>query len=456
MKKIQKRAFFCTIIVFLFLVFLGFFLYRYLSNGKQWYVQNYNRELYTDDLQLMQGTIFDRNGIVLSSVSDGKRQFHEDELLRRATLHVVGDAYGKIGSSALNSLASELVTFDPFYGSSYAHTGNHCYLTIDSELCKLAYLAMGGKNGTVGVYNYKTGEILCLVSTPTYDTMNVPDDLETLPEYEGAYLNRFFSSTFRPGSVMKTVTLQAALETLPEVREQIFTCNGEMVIDGTLVSCPKAHGRMNLKTAFALSCNCTFAWLATKIGGEALLNYTKQAGLTNSYRIGKVSTARGTFEMATVDDYQLAYAAIGLYHDLVNPCSLMIYYGAIANGGSAAIPTYVKEFRDADNALLSTPQTRYSELLCSETTAETLREYLINNVTIVYGTDRFPNLPLGAKSGTIEKKTGASDCWFAGFLTSEQYPYAFVVYLQNAGSGNRVAGSVAGTVLKYLVGEQSE
>ena len=75
-----------------------------------------------------------------------------------------------------------------------------------------AYEALGGKSGTVAVYNYETGEILCMVSAPSYDPLNVPEDITTNDRYKGAYLNRFLSSTFTPGSVYKTVTLAAALE----------------------------------------------------------------------------------------------------------------------------------------------------------------------------------------------------------------------------------------------------
>lgn len=62
----------------------------------------------------------------------------------------------------------------------------------------------------MAVYNYQTGEILCLVSSPSFDPRNIPSGLETDPSYDGVYLNRFLSSTFPPGSIFKTVTLAAA------------------------------------------------------------------------------------------------------------------------------------------------------------------------------------------------------------------------------------------------------
>ena len=77
---------------------------------------------------------------------------------------------------------------------------------------------------------------------------------------------------------------------------------------------------------------------------------------------------------------------------------------------------------------------------------------MVNNVAAAYGTKRFPNMDLGAKSGTAE--VGADQkphAWFAGFLRDEDHPYAFVVLVENGGSGADVAGTVASKVLKAAV-----
>ena len=65
-----------------------------------------------------------------------------------------------------------------------------------------------------------------MVSSPSYDPKNIPDDLETNDKYQGVYLNRFLSSSFTPGSVFKTVTLTAALENLPVAETRTWNCTG--------------------------------------------------------------------------------------------------------------------------------------------------------------------------------------------------------------------------------------
>ena len=77
---------------------------------------------------------------------------------------------------------------------------------------------------------------------------------------------------------------------------------------------------------------------------------------------------------------------------------------------------------------------------------------MANNVTETYGTKRFPNMELCAKSGTAEVGAGQTPhAWFAGFLRNEDVPYAFVVLVENGGGGSAVAGTVAGKVLDTIV-----
>lgn len=451
MKKIQQRAFLCVLVCLFLALGMLVFLFQYFTEGDRWFIQDYNRHLYSDQRKLLSGTIEDTNGVLLSYVKDGKRLFSEEEALRIANLHVVGDAEGKIGTSALSVYADYLVTYSAVGGAaSLTEEGNLLTLTVDSRLNRTAYEALDGHAGTIALYNYKTGALLCLVSAPAYDPAQPPEDLETNAAYDGAYVNRFFSSTFRPGSVMKIVTLEAALAELPGVEDRSFTCTGRLAVGDNEITCEQAHGKMTLAQALAKSCNCTFAALAAELGGETLQKYVRKAGLTSSYTIGSVHTAKGSFELATVSEYQLGWAGVGLYHDLMNPCSLMIYFGAIANGGKAAVPAYLEKVADKDGDTIYEHQTVMTETLVEPELAEKLTAYMKNNCKVTYDLSRFPTSEIGAKSGTIETKTGKSNCWFAGFLTDEEMPYAFVVYMENAGSGNRVAGAAAAKLLKAL------
>lgn len=243
------------------------------------------------------GTVLDRDGDVLSSAENGKRTYYDSETVRKATLHAVGDLQGSIGTGALNAFADKLTGYNLFNGAFGADRGNELYLTIDARYNYEAYQALNGHAGTVAVYNYKTGEILCMVSAPSYDPLHVPADIETNDRYRGAYLNRFLSSAFTPGSVYKTVTLAAALEELPDLFDRTWTCTGSVQIGEETIVCSGTHGEQHIGDAFANSCNAAFAQIAAELGADTLKRYTEKAGLTDSYSGGRSAYRQGLLRL---------------------------------------------------------------------------------------------------------------------------------------------------------------
>ena len=451
MKKLERRALLCLVLAGCLLAGLLLFVGLWALRGERWASSPFNRHLYNSQGILMSGTVLDRNGQVLSTVDgEGNRSYAGDKATRVSTLHVVGDLYGNISTGALSAFASQLTGYNLLLGAFGADRGgSNLYLTIDAGLNETAYEALGGKKGTVAVYNYETGEILCLVSAPSYDPINVPSDLEENEKYEGAYLNRFFSSSFTPGSVFKTVTLAAALEEIPDLEDRTWVCEGFVQIGAGVVTCAAAHGEQDIREAFANSCNAVFGQLAVELGSDTLKEYVEKAGLTGSYSVNGISTARGSFALdGEISDTDLAWAGIGQHQDSVNPCALMIYMGAIANGGRAAVPCLIQQVESP--GLPALPQfTRRTGGLIAPDTAQTVADMMINNVQTAYGTERFPGMELGAKSGTAEVGEGEKPhAWFAGFLKNQDAPYAFVVLVENGGSGAETAGTVASKVLR--------
>ncbi|MDO4316400.1 MAG: penicillin-binding transpeptidase domain-containing protein [Oscillospiraceae bacterium] len=452
MKKIERRAVVCAILALLLAAGLCVFLVKYLLDGGSWASSAFNRHLYNSDGVLASGTVLDRDGDVLSSAEDGRRTYYDNETVRKATLHAVGDLQGNIGTGALNAFADKLTGYNLLNGAFGAERGSDLYLTIDARYNYEAYQALNGRAGTVAVYNYKTGEILCMVSAPSYDPLHVPADIETNDRYKGAYLNRFLSSTFTPGSVYKTVTLAAALEELPDLFDRTWTCAGSVQIGGETVVCSGTHGEQHIGDAFANSCNVAFAQIAVELGADTLQKYTENAGLTDSYSVDGLPTARGSFAWTDITDGELGWAGVGQGQDLVNPCALMVYMGAVANGGRAAKP-YLIEKTVSALGLPSLPHiTGKTGTLVSKSTAEKLADMMAANVEKTYGAKRFPNMDICAKSGTAEVGEGQTPhAWFAGFLRNEDAPYAFVVLVENGGGGSSVAGTVAGRVLDVVV-----
>lgn len=452
MKKIERRMLICLALALLLAAGVGVFLVKYALHGGSWASSAFNRHLYNSDGQLASGTVLDRDGDVLSTVENGKRVYYDNVTVRKATLHAVGDLQGNIGTGALNAFADKLTGYSLLNGAFGAERGSDLYLTIDARYNYEAYEALNGHAGTVAVYNYKTGEILCMVSAPSYDPLNVPGDIETSDRWEGAYLNRFLSSAFTPGSVFKTVTLAAAIERIPDLDERTWDCQGSIQIGDDTIVCSGTHGQQHIGDAFANSCNVAFAQMAVELGADTLAKYTEKAGLTSSYSVSGLPTAKGGFTWENITDSQLGWAGVGQFHDQVNPCGLMVYMGAIANGGRAAEPYLIQKTVSALGVPSLPHVTGKTGRLVSASTASALADMMADNVEKTYGTKRFPNMDICAKSGTAEVGEGKTPhAWFAGFLRNEETPYAFVVLVENGGGGSSVAGTVAGRVLDIMV-----
>lgn len=454
MKKIEKRAQVCLLLALALLLGLVLFCFRFVVSGGRWAGFAANRHLYNNKGQLSVGRVLDRDGDVLSWPDEnGARRYYDGESVRKATLHAVGDPMGSIGTGALVAFADKLSGYNLLTGAySPMGEGNDLYLTLDARYNYTAYEALGGKKGAVGVYNYKTGEIMCMVSSPTFDPVNPPQIEDGDERYEGVYLNRFLSGSFVPGSIFKTVTLTAAMENLPDLFERHFTCTGSTQVGDGTVTCPMVHGEMDIYGALANSCNGVFASLASELGTSTMARYVDQAGLTGSYQVNGIPTAKGRFDVAKATANELGWAGVGQYSDAVNPCSMMVWMGAVANGGKAAVPQLVLKTVTP----LKIPGSLYlkhqTEQLIGAQTAETLADMMARNVTETYGANRFPNMDICAKSGTGEVGGGkAPNAWFTGFLRNEDAPYAFIVLVEEGGSGADVAGTVAAKVLDVMV-----
>lgn len=431
MKKVTTRAFAALLIAALVVAGMGLFLFRLFRDGGDWATFHANDSVYTNGT-LNRGTVTDRNGTLLAFAGDTVYGYAESEDVRKACLHAVGDINGNIGTGALSAFRAELIDYSLLTGTT--SQGGEVALSIDAALNVSAYRALGGQKGSVLVYNYKTGQILCMVSTPTFDPNNGDSDAE------GVYINRALSSTYAPGSVFKLVTLAAALENIPDLWDQTFYCDGDTDIGPDTINCTGQHGTIGIEDALANSCNCAFAEIALQLGGDLIAEYAKAYGLTSAHDLNGIETAVGSIESAGEDNANVAWEGIGQYNDLVNPYALLRLMGAIANGGKAVEPSLLYGEKNGSTQLMD------------PNTAKTLSELMSYTVEAHYGgQNTFPGLEMHAKTGTAELDDGSSHAWFAGFITNPDAPLAFVVMVEKGGSGFSSAAPIANTVLQEAV-----
>lgn len=446
MKKLQRRTLFVLLFILALAAGMVVLCAFYVKDGAQWASFYGNQHVYTNG-RIASGSIQDRNGTTLFDCAEG--QYSDDKTTRISTLHAIGDKQGNINTGAKNLFADQLVGFSLITGTS--GTGNTIKLTLDANLNNAAYQAMAGRKGVAALYNYETGEVLCMLSTPSFDPA---DDAEAAKvaagdsNYDGAYLNRFLSGTYTPGSTFKLVTAAAALETLHNEDSFSYTCTGSLTLNGEKITCPSVHGTQDFATALANSCNGAFATLATQVGGKTLEKYAKEAGLTSKVNVNGLNTAAGSFTASTSDN-DVGWSGVGQYKDLVNPCAELTLMGCIAQGGSAATPRLLKSVTSSKGLPVAHVTTETSKIGWKADTCDKIRTLMHNNVTSNYSKNLdFGGLNVCAKSGTAEVGTSKPHAWFVGFVEDSAYPYAFVVVVENGGWGSSVAGGVAASLLK--------
>lgn len=447
MKKVSGRAIFPLILAIVLLAGTVLLCVRYFAKADGWVTFSGSPHVYTG-VNLDGGVVTDRDGTLLLDSTDG-RTYSDDAATRTATMHLLGDRYGYIQAPLLGSFADYMIGFDKINGLYGAEgTEANAALTLSAAAQTAAYQALGNYHGTVGVYNYKTGEILCAVTSPSYDPDNMPDvDADTSGAYDGVYVNRFFQAAYTPGSIFKIVTLAAAIETVPDWENLTFTCEGKTIIGGQEIICEGVHGTITLKQALAHSCNVAFGELAGKVGTKALMEYAEKLGLSESFGCDGIPVKAGTVDLKDADAGDLAWAGIGQYTDQVNALTFMRAMGRIAGGGTGAEPYLMAKITRGEKTAYEAKTETSSRALKAETAAK-LTEYLRNNVATMYGDGQFSGLNVCAKSGTAEHEGETADAMFAGFCVDENCPLAFVVFVENGGSGSAVAAPIAAKVLQ--------
>lgn len=459
MKMITKRGIFLWILSVLFLAGVVFLTVSYVQHGDEWAMKRYNKHMYSNGELIGAGTIYDCNDVPLAQTIDGERVYSESRTTRKSTLHVVGDPKNFISSGVQATYDSRLTGYNLLFGvyslKKYGK-GNDLHLTIDSDVCDVAYEALDGRKGTVGVVNYKTGDIICCVSSPSYDVNDPPSDIDTNEKYEGVYINRLLSAHYVPGSTFKLVTAVCAIENIPDVFDRTWDCNGAYSPpNGGEIICMSNHGHdISFKEALAESCNSVFAQLAIELGNEKLSATAKELGIGSEVKIsGEIGSFPGKFDVTQAAQDTLGWTAIGQGDTRIAPITMLRIVSAIANDGNAVSFNMVESLASSAGKALNVELPQNKVQLLDPTVAGKMAEMMRYNVTEEYGDYRFEGLNLCAKSGTaqIDSDEDHDLSWFTGFMDDDNNPYAFVVVVENSHSGTAVAGPIANEVLQEIV-----
>ena len=446
MKTVGFRSIVLYILLAVFIGGVGYLVANMFLHGRQWVMQPYNAHL-----SGQMGDIKDRDGNLLATSQDGGRVYSENDTVRRALLHTIGDTAGFIGTGVQSVMGDKLTGYNFITGLNdtvFSRMGSGLTLTVSQDACTAAYNAMAGRNGAAILYNYENGDILCKVSAPTFDPAFVPEDIETNDAYKGAYLDKSLSASFTPGSIFKIITAAAAMEKWPDSwSERTYECWGAENIGGSDITCLGYHGEQDMQAALGNSCNLYFAKLANDIGAADLQKAAEKLGFNKPLDFSSIEIAESECNLSGANANQLGWAGVGQYTVLANPYHMMTVMGAIANGG-----TYVEPRLTEDGGLFGGLGGSGGTLM-TQAQANNLKTMMRGNVSTYYGDWLFPEgLNVCAKTGTGEiNEEQDPNCWMVGFCDSESYPIAFAVLVEESNNSLGAAGGVVNAVLSELI-----
>jgi len=441
---------------------IGYALTAY-TQGSQWASNSHNSR--ASAKSTVRGDITDRTGIVLATTdSENNRVYLENEAARRALSQTVGDTQGMAGASVETFHSATLMDISTSLSgrlseiiSGTKHTGKSVQLTIDAYLqTYVASIFPEGYDGAVCIYNYKTGEILTMLSMPNYD----PNDILTRNDAEvkdTAFLNRCLQGLYTPGSIFKIITTASALENDPGIVNQTVSCSGIWEFDSTKINCISntAHGYIDLKTAFSKSCNVTFGKIAYQLGQARMRATAEKFGFNENFKFGDMIVYNSQFPTEMESDADLVWSGVGQSKVLVTPLHMAMITGAIANDGVMMEPMLVKQITNANGTVdTAVEPTVYRQVLTSQQ-AGTIASYM--HAAVESGTAskaKISGYTVCGKTGSAETsndKTVETNAWFVGFVYDEAHPYAISVVIEEAGAGGSQAAPIAAKALSKAI-----
>jgi peptidoglycan glycosyltransferase len=410
----------------------------------------------------LRGRILDREGNVLAeSYSGGIRRYPD-----ASVAHAVGYLDPSYGSQGIELAYNEVLAGREVSGwlgafraefDRQRRRGHDVMLTLDPAAQAAAAGALGARTGAVIALDPFTGEILAMVSVPTYDPGNLGTFGEQLLQDPNApLLNRTTQGQYAPGSTFKTVTAIAALATGLMRPDTVVECPGEIVIDGFPVSCrntPQGVGTYPFRHAFTYSVNAIFAQVGVALGWTALAEKSAELGIGREVRFS-LATAPGQLHgpESELDRVLLASTAFGQGELFATPLQLALVAAAIANGGEVVAPRLALAEVRGDTRLRELDAASSRRAFSSEVAAE-MQDFMVSVIQAgqASGLD-IRGVQVAGKTGTAEAGDGTSHAWFIGYAPADAPKVAIAVVVERAGQGGVVASPIAGAVFRAVIG----
>lgn len=445
---------------------------------------NNTRALY-DSYEVQRGSIIASGAAIASSVPSNdvyswQRQYADADMWAPVTGYInpaLGAATGieQAMNGALSGTAgSQFFSRIERIFTGQPPRGSNVVLSLDANVQRAAYEALGDLEGGVIAIEPDTGRVLAMVTSPSYDTnllaghltgeVNATyDQLESDPAKPLS--NRAIAGNLNPpGSTFKLVVVSAALasgkytpqSTLPNPASYQLPQSNSVVHNAGGGTCGPGE-TVTIADALRLSCNIPMAELAVQLGDDAIREEAEKYGFNKSFELPLTSTAssypRG------LDDPQTALTGFGQGQVIATPLQIAMVSAGIANGGVVMNPRMVDRVIGPDLSVQQTfDDTEFGRAL-DEDLAEQMVSMMVANVSDGAASGaRIDGVDVAGKTGTAENGDAPYSLWFTGFAPAENPEVAVAVVVENgggqgqSGSGNTIAAPIAKKVMEAVLG----
>ena len=417
------------------------------------------------------GTISTYDNVVLAQSveqSDGtyKRVYPAGTL----AAHIVGYASEKFGTAGIESSYNDTLKGQRNYASwtdvlnastGNSAAGNDVKLTINSTIQKAAQDALEGFSGACVVIDPKTGAVLALASSPTYNAA----DIETLLQNSSnssdssALYNRATQALYPPGSTFKIVTLTGALENNVATESSVFKAPGAMKIgNGDVTNFNgRSYGEITLARATEVSANTVYAQLGVEMGADMLVKTAEDFGFDQDIKFDLPLAKSLMPKPEEMTEWETAWAAagepVGEHESPAGPQSTVLEMAmvgcAIANNGVIQKPYLVDSIYNAEGKCSFTASP--SPLMTATNSATANRVKSILEGVVASGTGgaaAVSGVKIAGKTGTAETGKPIDDSWFVGIGPSENSRVVVAIVLEEGSDLPGGAASRAQGVLR--------
>ncbi|MCR5210892.1 MAG: penicillin-binding protein 2 [Lachnospiraceae bacterium] len=333
--------------------------------------------------------------------------------------------------------------------------GNDVYTTLEPKIQEAAFKSLGDKKGAIIVTEVKTGRILAMASTPCFDPNEIEENWDAVSKdaENSPLLNRASQGLYPPGSTFKILTAAEYIREHPKDWEDYaFKCTGKFTYGDESVNCfhGNIHGDVDLRTAFAKSCNSSFANIGTELDRKKFSKMLEDMNFNEKLPVEFESSVSRILWDEDMTDKEMLQTSIGQSITMMSPLHLNMITQAVANDGEMLCPYLTEKVEAANGQMIASYKVTGLGNVMTKSEAEVLQDLMREVVVSGTGDD------LNGKPYTVAGKTGSAEisdsstlshAWFTGYAPAEDPEVVITVIIEKGGSGGAVAAPVAGEVL---------